>query len=310
MIKYIYGCTLAAFVLAACEKKVDPIDTFSVNVEFKNSGGKFVTGDVELNPKDSFYLDFTVTSGEDMQYVEIQRNGARLDTFRIPEGTSKKSFSKIKGYRADSIPGVYTYRVIGRGIQAKFLGDGDKLITIKVKPDYDLWSYRILFVPDTVAKTNKTYYSTSDGKIYSYSEGAAVSGKIDFGYYWDTTGRSSSSTSDDQKHTIYSLSAPQPQLGFNDISSWTKNVTLLKKMPSSVNFVSQLTSAGAINTLIRNNMASGTSTKVSQISTAAGNNVIGFKTAAGKYGAILIRFVNGDSPAKTTSIEVDVKVQK
>ena len=173
-----------------------------------------------------------------------------------------------------------------------------------------MWSYRILFVPDTVAKTNKSYYSTSDGKTYSYSEGAAVSNKIDFGYYWDTTGRSSSSTSDDQKHTIYSLSAPQAQLGFNDISSWTKNVTLLKKMPSSVNFVSQLTSAGAINTLIKNNMASGTSTKISQISTSAGNNVIGFKTAAGKYGAILIRFINGDSPAKTTSIEVDVKVQK
>jgi hypothetical protein len=46
------------------------------------------------------------------------------------------------------------------------------------------------------------------------------------------------------------------------------------------------------------------------VSTTAGSNVIGFKTAAGKFGAILIRFVNGDSPNKETQIEVDVKVQK
>jgi hypothetical protein len=54
-------------------------------------------------------------------------------------------------------------------------------------------------------------------------------------------------------------------------------------------------------------MTSGTSTKISLL---ALNNVIGFKTADGKYGAILIRFINGNSPAKTTSIEIDVKVQK
>jgi hypothetical protein len=302
MKKYIVGLCFAAVVFTACEKKVDPIDTYTVKVDLKNSGGKFVTADKEVNPKDSIYFDFDITSEVDMQYVEILKNGTRLDTFNIPAGANRRSFSKVKGYRADSAAGKYEYRIVGRGTQARYLGDGDKKVTLTVIPDFNFWSYRLLFVPDTTNKTNKTYYSTTDGKTYSYSEGAANSAKIDFGYYYDTTTAN--------KHTIYALNAPQPLLSFYDISTWTKNATVFKKMPSAVNFVSQLTSSGAINTLIKGNMTSGTSTKVTTLSTSAGNNVIGFKTADGKYGAILIRFVSADSPAQTTRIEVDVKVQK
>ena len=295
--------------LSACEKKVEPVDSFDVTVEFRNSGGKFVTGDVTLNPKDSIYFDFTISSPTEMSYIEIQKNGVRIDTFRL-NSTNNRSFSLVKGYRVDSAAGDYSYRVLARDARAIFMGDGGKMFTVTVTPDFKFWSYRILQVPDTVNKTNKTYYSSSDGKTYSYSEGAANSGSIDFGYYWDTTGRGTAATGDDLKHTIYSLSAAQPQLAFYDLSSWTKNVTLLKKMPSSVNFVSNLTSGGAIQTLIGGNMNSGTSSKVTTVSTSSGNNVIGFKTAAGKFGAILIRYVNGDSPNKETQIEVDVKVQK
>ncbi len=310
MKKIIAGALLLGIFLSACVKKVEPVDSFDVAVEFRNSGAKFLTGDITVNPKDSIFFDFTITSPTDMSYIEIQKNGVRVDTFRLGAQANKKTFSFIKGYRADSIPGSYSYRVLARDSRAIFMGDGGKLIKVTVTPDFNFWSYRILQVPDSVAKTNKAYYSTTEGKVYSYTEGAANSAKIDFGYYWDTTGRGTTSASDDLRHTIYSLSAAQPQLGFYDISAWTKNVTLLKKMPSSVNFVTQLTSAGALQTLIGGNMNSGTSSKVTTVSTTAGSNVIGFKTAAGKFGAILIRFVNGDSPSPTTQIEVDVKVQK
>ncbi len=310
MKKYIIGFVIVLAGLTACEKKVDAVDTYYVAVDFKNSGGKVISGDVEVNPKDSIYLDFTITSRDDMAYVEIQKNGRRIDTFRLTNASNKKTFSLLKGYIADAASGSYTYRVLARDAGAIFMGDGDKKITVTVKPDFTFWSYRILQVPDTVAKVNKAYYSTSEGKVYSYSEAAANSAKIDFGYYWDTTGRATPSTSDDLKHSFYSLSVPQGQLSFYDITTWTKNVTLFKKMPSSVNFVNGLTSGGAIQTLIGGNMASGTSTKISTISASSPNNVIGFKTASGKFGAILVRYVQGDSPNATTQIEVDVKVQK
>lgn len=311
MKKIIFGSLLLGSLISACEKKVEPIDSYNVQVDFRNSGAKFLTSDVTLNPKDSIYLDFTITSPTDMSYVEIQRNGARLDTFRL-NSTNNRSFSLVKGYRVDSAAGEYSYRVLARDARAVFMGDGGKMFTVTVRPDFDFWSYRILQVPDSIAKTNKTYYSTTEGKTYSYTEGAANSAKLDFGYYWDTTGRGTTSATDDLKHTFYSLSAAQPQLGFYDISSWTKNVTLFKKIPGStnINFTSSLTSAGAIQTLIGGQMSSGTSTKVTTIATTANNNLIGFRTAAGKLGAILIRYVNGDSPSPTTQIEIDVKVQK
>ena len=307
MKKYITGILAITIGLAACKKTVDPVDDFAVTVEYRNSSAKALTSDVTLNPKDSIYLDFTITSpDQDMTFVEIQKNGVRIDTFRMDGQANKRSFSRVKGYMADSAAGEYSYRVLARDSRAVFLGDGGKAIKVTIRPDFMLWPQRILFTPDTVAKTNKTYMSLSEGKTYNYTEASANSAKIDFGYYYDTTGRGTSATSDDQFHSIYSISAAQPQLGFNDVSNWTKNVTLFKRL-TGVNFNTQLTSGGAINTLVRNNMNSGTSTKINLL---AANNVIGFKTADGKYGAMLVRIVNGSSPEKTTSIEIDVKIQK
>lgn len=311
MKKYFFIIATVTTFLASCEKKVEDVGAFDVTVEYRPGNSKYVTTDVTVNPKDSIYFDFKISSpNEDMSYVEIQKNGVRIDTFRMSGFTDKRNFSFVKGYRADSAAGAYSYRVLARDARAVFMGDGGKQLKVTVAPDFNFWSYRILQVPDTTEKTNKTYYSSVDGKTYSYSDGAANSAKIDFGFYWDTTGKASAVTTDDLKHTIYSLNSPQVQLAYYDISSWTKNVTLLKKMPTSVNFVSGLTSGGAIQTLIGGNMTSGTAAKVTTVSTTAGSNVIGFKTAAGKFGAILIRYVNGDSPNKTTQIEVDVKVQK
>ncbi|MFY7839131.1 MAG: hypothetical protein ACOVP7_02595 [Lacibacter sp.] len=312
MKKYLTGIFAAGLLLTACEKKVAPVDEYYVTVEYNKVSAKDLTGDIELNPKDSIYLNFTISSPNDMAYIEIQKNGTRIDTFQLNTPEKRRSFSAIKGYRVDSASGNYTYRVMARSARGIYMGDGGKQLQVTVKPDFYFWSYRILQVPDSVTQTNKCYYSTKDGKIYSYADGPGNSSSIDFGFYWDTTGRGTASTTDDLKHTLYALNATQSQIAFNDVSqsSWTKNATLLKKMPSSVNFVTNLTSSGAIQTLIGGNMASGTSSKISTVSTSSGSNVIGFKTAAGKFGAILIRYVNGDSPSKTTQIEVDVKVQK
>lgn len=302
MKKYLTLLAGTALLIAGCEKKVEPIDAYDVTVEYKGTGSKFLTGDVTLNPNDSIYLDFTIASPADMAYVEIQRNGVRVDTFRLDNAANKKVFSAIKGYKVDSSAGDYTYRVLARDSRATFLGDGGKIFKVTVTPDFYFWSYRIMQVPDTTNKTNQAFYSVADGKTYSYTTGASNSAAIDFGYFYDVSGSN--------KHSIYALNAMPAQLNFYDIASWSKNATLLKKMPSSVNFVTGLRSSGAINTLIKNNMASGTSTKVSGLTTSGGNNVVGFKTASGKYGAILIRFTSQDSPSKETSIEVDVKVQK
>jgi hypothetical protein len=294
---------IAVVALAGCEKKIESIDTYSVKVEFRNTGSKYLTSDVTLNPKDSIYFDFSITANEDMDYVEIQRNGSRIDTFRLP-ASNRRSFSKVKGYVADSAAGDYEYRIIGRSSIARYLGDGDKKIKVTITPDFTFWSYRVMKVPDTVAKTNKAYYAISTGNTYSYSEGAANSAQIDFGYYYDTTGTFAGGSSL-LGHSIYALSTAQPQLNFYDISTWTKNATVFRVL-SGANFVN-ITSKGAIYTVVKNNMASGTAQKVNKL---VSGSVIGFKTVSGKYGAILIRYVNQNSAAKETYADIDVKLEK
>lgn len=306
-LKYIMAVGALVALGYGCEKKVDAIDDYKVAVEYNSSNPKALTEDLEVNPKDSFYLDFTVTSEKEMGYVEIQKNGVRLDTFVV--GGGKTSFSAIKGYVADSAAGDYSYRVVARTKQTEFLGGG-KVLTITVKPDFIFYSYRLMAVPDTVDRVNKAYFSISTGESFNYNEAATKSALIDFGYYFDTTTVPASNPPAKYGHTFYALNAPQTQINFYDISSWTKNATVLKMMPSAVNFVTNLTSSGAINTLIKNNMTSGTGTKVNRIEAKSGSNVIGFKTVNGKYGAILFRYANQASDAKGTTIEVDVKVQK
>jgi hypothetical protein len=98
MKKIILGSLLSGFILfSACEKKVEHIDSFDVTVEYRNSGPKTVTDEITVNPKDSIYFDFTITSGSDMSYVEIQKNGVtRVDTFRLSGFADKKTFSLKK----------------------------------------------------------------------------------------------------------------------------------------------------------------------------------------------------------------------
>ena len=92
MKKYIIGIFAIASILSACEKKVDPIDTYHVTVEYRSTSPKSITSDVTLNPKDSIYFDFTITSASDMSYVEIQKNGVKIDTFQLVNLATKEHF--------------------------------------------------------------------------------------------------------------------------------------------------------------------------------------------------------------------------
>lgn len=296
-IKYFSILAAVVVVYSSCEKKIDPIeDSYTVSVQYKNSGPNFLTADKEINPKDSVFFDFTVTAKEDMALLEIQKNGAKIDTFKISD-SDKRSFSGVKKYMSDSIPGDYTYRVLARNAAGAFIGDGGKAIKVTVKSDFNFWSYRFLYVPDTVAKTNKTYYATATGETFSYSTGSANSAAIDFGFYYDTTTAN--------KHTIYALNANQSQLSYYDISSWTKNATIFKRASSPT--FANLTSGAALKAGGITNLASGTASKITAL---ASGNLIFFKTVAGKYGCVQVSFIEGASPQKSTYINIDVKVQK
>lgn len=289
------GCLLAIVMLAGCLKGVDP-QSYSLTVTFASKGDKYVSSDITVNPKDSIILEFTVTSPKNMKYVTVQKNGS--DFFRDTlTSANKNSFTVTKRFVADTVAGAYNIRVLARDSASVFLGD--KSIIVTVTPDFDYYTQRTLFVPDTTAKTNPTYFATSTGATFSYSGVGTNSGLIDFGYVYDTTST--------LKHTIYSLNtSPVPSgVNFYDISTWTKNATVFKKITTPT--FANITSGGILRSAGLSNLSSGTSTKITSL---AAGNVILFKTAAGKYGAIQINYIKADSPAATSFMIVDVKVQR
>ena len=99
-------------VIVACEKKVDPVDSYGVTVDYKSTSSKSVTGDVELNANDSISFDFTITSSkEDISVVEIQKNSFKIDTIKMA-GSGVRTFTGSKKYQVDSINGDCTYRIL------------------------------------------------------------------------------------------------------------------------------------------------------------------------------------------------------
>ena len=62
----------AGFILSACDKGATPVDGNNATVELKSDGVKqFITGDVSVNPKDSIFFNYTISSSIDMGYVSI-----------------------------------------------------------------------------------------------------------------------------------------------------------------------------------------------------------------------------------------------
>ena len=298
MKKFLIGGILALIIFSACEKKVGPIDTNNANVVLTNGGTNFVTGNVTVNPNDSIFFSFTITSNRDMKYVGIQKNPVNQTAFIVRDtltSANKNSYTAVKRLRADSINGDWIYRIVAHDFAGVYIGHMDLIVSVKA--DFNFFSYRFLQVPDTTAKTNTCYMAATTGMVYSYTTGAANSASIDFGFYYDTATAN--------KFSLYALSAPQPQLNYYDITGFTKNATIMKKATTPA--FNTLTSGGALRTAGITNLSSGTTNKITAL--VAGNLVF-FKTVTGKVGCLQVNFVNGSSAAKDSYINVDVKIEK
>ncbi len=302
-------CIAALFLLIAgamtgCLKKIDIFNSNQITVTFNNSGAKFLTSNVTVNPKDSLYFDYTVTTSANMKYVSIYKNGAELlrDTLTA---ASRNSYSAVKSLVADSIPGLYNYAVIAKDTGGVYLGTSTA-INVTVAPDFNYYTNRRLYVPDTIAKAAKTYFASTTGETLSYTDGTTSSAKIDFGYFYDTT-----TAATPPKHTIYALTAST--FTPYDISTWTKNATVFKRITSPA--FSAITSAAELQKQGVANLGSGTVSKVScatgvtTAGTLTGNTYL-FKTAAGKYGVMSVLYTSADSPSPGTYIMIDVRIQK
>jgi hypothetical protein len=306
MTRIISGGILIMILFTACHKTVDPVDGSNAVITLSNPGAHYVTGNITVNPKDSLFFSFSITSPLAMKYVSIQKNPVNQTAFVVRDTltpANKNSYTTVKKLVADSANGDYVYRIVAHDSSGRYIGHKD--IVVSVKADFNFFTYRFLRVPDTTAKTNTCYMAATTGTLYSYSTGAASSAAIDFGVMYDTTGAATASTTDDLKFCLYALSAPQSQIPFYDISTWTKNATIMKKAASPA--FNTLLSAGGLRSAAVTNLSSGTTNKVTQLATG---NLVFFKTVSGKAGCLQVVFVNDAGTAKESYINVDVKIEK
>jgi hypothetical protein len=306
MKKYIAVCISIVIFFSACVKKVDTVDGNYASVTLVNAGTNYVTENVTVNAKDSLFFSFTITSDKEMGFVSVQKNPVNQTAFLVRDtlnSSSRHSYTAVKKFAADSANGSYIYRIAAHDTSGVYIGHKDVIVT--VKSDFDYFIARQLQVPDTTAKINTCYMAAKTGTVYSFTTGASKSADIDFGVYYDTTGTASISTTDDLRFCVYALNAVQTQLNYYDIASWTKNATILKKSTSPA--FNTLTSAGGLRSAGITNLASGTSTKITQV---ASGNLIYFKTVAGKYGCMQVLLTNGSSPAKNSYMNVEIKIER
>ncbi len=306
MNKIIYLIFAVVLLTTACKKQTDPIDVSNATITLQNAGTGFVVDNITVNPNDSIFFSYTVTSNKDMKFVSIQKNPTNQTAFIVRDTlttTQKNNYTAVKRLRADSINGSAIYHIVAHDKDGKYIGH--KALVVTTKSDYDYYTFRLLQVPDSTAKTNTCYMDATKGIMYSYTSGTTKSADIDFGLMYDTTGKASSSTTDDLRFCLYALSAPQGQLPYNDISTWTKNATIMKKITSPT--FTTITSGGLIKTTCNTNLTSGTTNKITQL---VAGNMVAFRTASGKQGILLVNFANGNNENATSYLNVDVKIAR
>ena len=299
--KLIILCALLGlFALTYSCKKIDIPVSNQISVTLSSKGAGYLTNDVSVAPAAPIAFSWTINSPTPFEFVYIQRNGTEIFKAQVAPSTS---YSGDNSFLADAAPGIYTYRFLARDKAGTFLGE--KNIVVTVTSDFYYYTQKTLFVPDSTAKTNPTYYSTTTNEVFSYTGLGAKSNLVDFGYFYDpvTTGTPPVPNG----HTIYALNvSPVPSaIAMNDLSSFTKNATVFKRVTAPT--FANVTSSASLQTAGVANLGSGTSNSINKL---ASGNLILFKTVTGKYGMIQINYINQDNPSKKTFINIDVKIQK
>lgn len=302
---------MLASMLTGCLKKIDPLIETSntATINFIAAGPKFLTGDVTVNPGDSIQFSYTVTNSQKMKYVSLVKNAINGDIFKdaIAPNADHYSYSAVKKTVADVVPGSYYYKVVTRDTLGVYLGDS-KPIIVTVRPDFAYYTNKRIYVPDTTAKTNKTYFNFVTETAYSYSD--IVAGKnsdqIDIGFFWDPTIASGTTP---KGITLYNLNVspiPAP-ISIYDISTFTKNLTVIKA--SSTLTWANVNAGSVIKAQCASLFAtSSPNNNFSNVGISAGS-IIYFKTPSGRCGAMLITYISpAASTAKGTYINFEVKL--
>ncbi|WP_207492334.1 hypothetical protein [Aridibaculum aurantiacum] len=304
-IKLLGASIVLLLALAGCKKESQNIfNMFDVQLTL-HQNHPFSTGEYkEVNDGDSVYIDFTITSPtKDMYQVAVLKAGSGTPFLRIPLGpTERRTYSGVVKLAANENAGATSYRIWAYDKDGVYLGDGYKLITIYVRPNFTHLANRNIYYPDSANKSTANYFSLSKGISYNYASAQANSGDIDLAIYQKPLAAPASGFT---TH-IYSLSAtPLPYI-VDNISSFTKRETLFSAPVNNhaATFNNTLTTGSKIETEARRR----TINLKSITANIPAGNVVYFRTPEGKYGALLFNTITTNYSG-APFVNVSVKYQ-
>ena len=271
-----------------------------VTVTLHDSSPYSITADTTyVQAGDSVVIDYTIKSTNKGIYtVAVHEAGAAIPFIKIPISKENRySYSDVVRLKMDSKVGRTAYRIYALDSAGIYIGDGDKKFVVEIASDYFYWADRTIFVPDSINKDSKSYFSTTDGQVMSYNEAMSKSDLVDFAYCYSPSGG----------HTIYNLSyTPLPFTGY-DVSSFTKNATMFycQNRKGQLSTFQRMTTGKQIY-----NVGAKKANKPNPIEGIEPTYLIYFKTANDKYGAMYVNGINRDSENSGTYMNVDIKVQK
>lgn len=314
-IQKLFLVAISICLLSACKKESENIFTMfdAVTVTFNNSDPRSVVDYKTVNDKDEVWIDYTINStNEEMYSVVVERTtgtGFDRQTFR-PAATERKSYSNIFKYVFQR-DGQTSFRVYALNQKGVYIGDGYKKVVVDVNPSYKIFTNRVVYLPDTTAKTLTSFFSLNNATAYNYTDGQTNADKIDFGIfrraYFDAN----------TNQTLYAINLYSPGTPVNpfpiyDINSWTPKRTTKFSAPIASQATAFLTSAVSGSTIEALAKARTINLNATVGTTAATGLVQGsavfFLTQEGKYGMIYINAITSDYE-KRPYINISVKMQ-
>jgi hypothetical protein len=306
--------TACLAIMPGCKKEFPNIfNMFKVKLTLHQSKPFAVgeDGKMVINDTDSVLIDYTIESPDkDMYQVVLYKTGGTvpIQKVAISDLSKRRVYSgQFKVYAKDIGAGETSYRVWPLDKDGVYLGDGGKLINIRVNSPMLYYTNRRIYTPDSLGKVMPCYISLDSGQTYSYTTGAARSASIDLGLYRKMNLMADGKTINDSMY-LYSLSANPLPFQYFDISSWTKRETLFSAQVAgtldnfnTLNTSTKIATAAKAQSIVYKVFPRGFGSASTQAS-----QFVYFRTPEGKYGVIML-VIAGTSSNGDKYLSVNIK---
>ena len=284
--------------LASCgEDTENPTPSGTATIEFERSGVDIT--DTTAAPGDSIVFDINVDFDEgSAPFNLIVEDGDGNEIVPTRPLTTDPLTALQTGYKIpEDASGTIVITAILEDENGTEVASEDFTINVVV-PAFTTYSAVLLAAP-TGNETSESFFSSSDGELYSFSDVVStsdpVSEDIDFGYFYGNSLNATLTSPDEW---------PDDAELYSGLERWgTRNNTDFRSTDFTVEQFDAISSGNEIEAEFEANSANDLGGRASNLSA---DDIVAFTTADGRFGLIRVVEVTG-TDGSDDSIRIDVK---